>query len=107
MASLDRVGRILPGLLPLFVLVSCTATAVSAPAAVNPAPRQARGAPSAAAVDLRIAFTESSGGNAASAAPAAPRARDRHNTAPDRLAGRATGRPRERRHPGGGGRATG
>ena len=33
MASLDRVGRILPGLFPLLLLASCTATAVSAPAA--------------------------------------------------------------------------
>jgi ABC-type nitrate/sulfonate/bicarbonate transport system substrate-binding protein len=65
MASVDRVGRILPGLFPLLVLVSCTATAVSAPAAVNPAPLQARSAPSSAAVDLRIAFTEISGGNVA------------------------------------------
>src|SRR4051794_5348308 len=65
MASLDRVGRILPGLLPLLVLVSCTATAVSAPAAVNPAPRPAGTAPSPAAVDLRIAFTETSGANVA------------------------------------------
>jgi NitT/TauT family transport system substrate-binding protein len=65
MVSLDRVGRVLLGLFPLLLLVSCTATAVSAPAAVNPAPRLARTAPSSAAVDLRIAFTETSGGNVA------------------------------------------
>jgi NitT/TauT family transport system substrate-binding protein len=65
MASLGRVARLLPGLLPLLVLASCTATAVSAPATVNPAPEQPRVLPTAAAVDLRITFAETYGGNVA------------------------------------------
>src|SRR4051794_35927375 len=65
MASLGRVARLLPGLFPLLLLASCTATAVSAPATVNPAPLQRPALPTAAVVDLRIAFAESYGGNVA------------------------------------------
>ncbi len=66
MATWARSGRVLLGVLPLVLLVGCTAVAVSAPTAVH-SPPVARPVPSPSPVpaDLRIALTELFGGNVA------------------------------------------